>query len=103
VKCGGERVTPSDPSLANGYYLSPCVMVDVRDDMQIAREEVFGAVACLFKFSTEEEVLRRANDSELGLAAGVFTKWVLLYNIIGLMRYEKISNASATNLSLSRY
>lgn len=72
--CGGERVIPSDPTLAGGYYLSPCVMVDVTDDMVIAREEVFGAVACLFPFSDEDEAIRRANDTVYGLSGGVFTK-----------------------------
>ena len=72
--CGGTRVVPVDPALAGGHYLSPCVMTDVRDDAEIARKEVFGAVAVLFRFSDEEEVVRRANESELGLAGGIFTK-----------------------------
>jgi len=74
VLCGGERVILSDPQFRDGYYLSPCILSDVTDDMQIAREEVFGSVACLFSFSTEDEVLRRANDTLFGLAGGVFTK-----------------------------
>jgi len=74
VLCGGERVAQADPELAGGYYLSPCVLADVEDHMEIAREEVFGAVACLFKFATEEEVVKRANDTVYGLAGGVFTK-----------------------------
>jgi len=77
--CGGERVTLSDPEFQDGYFLSPCVLTNVTDDMQVAREEVFGSVACLFPFSTEEEVLRRANDTPFGLAGGVFTQSVL-YN-----------------------
>lgn len=74
VLCGGERVIPSDPCLADGRFLSPCVIVDVTDDMTIAKEEVFGSVACLFPFDDEDEVVRRANNSEFGLAAGIFTK-----------------------------
>ena len=42
--------------------------------MRVAREEVFGPVACLFPFDTEEEVVTRANDTEFGLAGGVFTR-----------------------------
>jgi acyl-CoA reductase-like NAD-dependent aldehyde dehydrogenase len=67
-------VTPPDPNLSGGLFISPAVVVDVTDDMQIAREEVFGPVACIFPFDSEDEVVRRANDSELGLAGGVFTK-----------------------------
>lgn len=77
--CGGERVIPSDPCLAKGHFLSPCVIVDVTDDMKIAKEEVFGSVACLFPFDGEDEVVRRANNSEFGLAAGIFTKLVLFH------------------------
>jgi acyl-CoA reductase-like NAD-dependent aldehyde dehydrogenase len=69
-------VIPPDTRLAGGYYLSPCILTDVTDDMPIAREEVFGSVACLFPFSTEDEVVRRANDANFGLAGGVFTKYV---------------------------
>ena len=74
VLCGGERVTQSEPELQGGYFLSPCILTDVTDDMQVAREEIFGSVASLFSFSTEEEVIRRANDTPFGLAGGVFTQ-----------------------------
>jgi len=77
VLCGGERVIQSDPELQAGYYLSPCILTDVTDDMEVAREEIFGSVACLFPFSTEDEVIRRANDTPFGLAGGVFTRWVV--------------------------
>ncbi|CAM1294846.1 ALDH9A1 (predicted) [Pycnogonum litorale] len=72
VLCGGERVTMPKP-YQNGYFLSPCVMTDCKDDMKIVKEEVFGAVVCVLPFETEEEVIRRANDSNLGLAGAVFT------------------------------
>lgn len=74
VLCGGKRVTPADPNLSRGYYLSPCVLADCTDDMRVVREEVFGAVVSVLPFDTEEEALRRANDSPFGLAAGVMTK-----------------------------
>ena len=57
-----------------GYYLQPTVFADVRDDMTIARDEIFGPVMSVLDFETEEEVMVRANASEFGLAAGVFTK-----------------------------
>ncbi len=71
--CGGERVTPS-AALAGGNFISPCVMTNIDDNTTIAREEVFGSVMAVFSFDTEEEVVRRANNSEFGLAGGVFTK-----------------------------
>lgn len=59
--------------LENGFFLEPTIFADVRDDMIIAREEIFGPVLSLFDFDTEEQVLKRANDTPFGLAAGVFT------------------------------
>lgn len=70
--CGGER--PGDPKLAAGAFLSPAVFTDCADDMSIVREEIFGPVMCVLPFSDEREVIRRANDTPFGLAAGVFTR-----------------------------
>ncbi|TYZ57143.1 hypothetical protein PybrP1_002775 [[Pythium] brassicae (nom. inval.)] len=70
---GGERVAPS-PETANGFFLTPAIFVDCTDDMAIVREEIFGMVMCVLPFDTEDEVLARANDSEFGLSAGVFTR-----------------------------
>jgi len=64
---GGNRI-PSD-----GYYVQPTVFADVTDDMSIAREEVFGPLMSVLSFENEEEVVGRANATEFGLAAGVFT------------------------------
>ncbi|RXN06740.1 aldehyde dehydrogenase family 9 member A1-B-like protein [Labeo rohita] len=74
VLCGGEPFTPADPKLKDGYYMTPCVLDNCTDDMTCVREEIFGPVMSVLSFDTEDEVLRRANDSALGLAAGVFTK-----------------------------
>ncbi|KAK3611299.1 hypothetical protein CHS0354_015712 [Potamilus streckersoni] len=71
VLCGGERVYP-DPELG-GIYLSPCVFTDCHDNMTIVREEIFGALMSVLSFDTEEEVILRANNTEFGLAGGVFT------------------------------
>ncbi|KAF6030001.1 hypothetical protein EB796_011692 [Bugula neritina] len=71
---GGERVTPSDPLLQDGYYLSPCILTNCNDSMRVVKEEIFGAVMCILPFDEEEEVIRRANATHFGLAAGVFTK-----------------------------
>ncbi|SEW15842.1 betaine aldehyde dehydrogenase [Aliiroseovarius sediminilitoris] len=64
---GGERIK------GDGFFLKPTVFADVTDDMTIAREEIFGPVMSVLDFDTEEEVMARANDTEFGLAAGVFT------------------------------
>ena len=64
---GGERID------SDGFYMQPTVFADVTDDMAIAREEIFGPVMSVLDFDTEEEVMARANDTEFGLAAGVFT------------------------------
>ncbi|MBE9636770.1 betaine-aldehyde dehydrogenase [Salipiger mangrovisoli] len=56
-----------------GFYIEPTLFADVTDEMTIAREEIFGPVMSVLKFATEEEALTRANATEFGLAAGVFT------------------------------
>ncbi len=56
-----------------GFYIQPTVFADVTDDMTIAREEIFGPVMCVLDFEDETEVIARANATEFGLSAGVFT------------------------------
>ena len=58
----------------SGFYLEPTVFADVTDDMTIAREEIFGPVMAVLDFEHEEEVVTRANETEFGLSAGVFTR-----------------------------
>lgn len=65
---GGARAQPN-----TGYFVQPTVFADVTDQMTIAREEVFGPVMAVLDFETEDEVIERANATEFGLAAGVFT------------------------------
>jgi len=69
---GGGR--PSQPELAAGFFVEPTLFGDVRNDMRLAREEVFGPVAAAIRFSSEEEALRLANDTAFGLAAGIWTR-----------------------------
>ncbi|MET2832982.1 betaine-aldehyde dehydrogenase [Mesorhizobium shangrilense] len=66
--CGGRQLDRP------GFYLEPTVFAEVTDGMSIAREEIFGPVMSVLDFDTEEEVVTRANATEFGLAAGVFTK-----------------------------
>jgi len=68
---GGARVT--EGSLARGYFVAPTVFDGCRDDMDIVRQEIFGPVMSVLEFEDEDEVIARANATEFGLAAGVFT------------------------------
>ena len=68
LECGGRRVGDK------GYFIEPTVFSNVKDDMRIAQEEIFGPVMQILQFKTLDEVIERANDSEYGLAGGVFTK-----------------------------
>ena len=68
---GGNRVTTG--ALAQGYFVAPAIFDNCRDDMAIVREEIFGPVMSILEFDEEREVIERANATEFGLAAGVFT------------------------------
>ena len=69
---GGARVT--DGEYAKGAYVAPTVFTDCTDKMTIVREEIFGPVMSILVYDTEEEVIRRANDTDYGLAAGLVTR-----------------------------
>ncbi|MCT4555628.1 MAG: betaine-aldehyde dehydrogenase [Pelagimonas sp.] len=74
-KAEGARLVAGGSAIeGNGFYIQPTVFADVTDDMTIAREEIFGPVMSVLDFDTEEEVIPRANDTEMGLSAGVFTR-----------------------------
>jgi len=64
----------SDDVPIGGIYCAPTLMTGVSNDMQIAREEIFGPVLVAFDFESEDEAVEIANDSEYGLAAGVWSK-----------------------------
>ncbi len=69
---GGERLNEGE--LAKGAFVAPTVFTDCRDDMKIVQEEIFGPVMSILGYDSEDEVIRRANDTEFGLAAGIVTK-----------------------------
>jgi (Z)-2-((N-methylformamido)methylene)-5-hydroxybutyrolactone dehydrogenase len=69
---GGGR--PGAPELADGFFVEPTIFGEVDNGMGIAREEVFGPVLAALRFSSEEEAVRLANDTQYGLAAGVWTR-----------------------------
>ncbi|XP_024924970.2 aldehyde dehydrogenase family 2 member B4, mitochondrial isoform X2 [Ziziphus jujuba] len=68
LECGGGRLGNK------GYFVEPTVFSDVKDDMLIAQDEIFGPVQSILKFKDIDEVIKRANATRYGLAAGVFTK-----------------------------
>ena len=70
--CGGARAT--GPGLDKGNFVQPTIFADCPDDCRIVREEIFGPVMSVLPFTDEDEVVRRANDTPFGLAAGVFTR-----------------------------
>jgi aldehyde dehydrogenase (NAD+) len=93
LACGGMRVGE------RGYFIQPTVFADVQDDMKVAREEIFGPVMSVIPFRNLDEVIARANRTNYGLAAGVWTRdikkahaiangvragtvWVNCYNIL---------------------
>ncbi|MFT4886906.1 MAG: betaine-aldehyde dehydrogenase [Pseudohongiellaceae bacterium] len=69
---GGTALQPS--SAPNGYFVAPTVFINCHDDMTIVQDEIFGPVMSVLTFSDEDDVISRANNTALGLAAGVFTQ-----------------------------
>ncbi|TYH68986.1 hypothetical protein ES332_D05G026100v1 [Gossypium tomentosum] len=73
---GGKRLG------SKGFYIEPTIFTDVKEDMTIAKEEIFGPVMSLMKFKTMEEAIKRANNTTYGLAAGVITKNLNVANMV---------------------
>ncbi|GAB6898522.1 hypothetical protein JCM9957A_16120 [Kineosporia succinea] len=71
VLTGGHA---TDGGGLGGYFYEPTVLVDVNNGMRVVQEEIFGPVVAIMPFDTEDEVVALANDTEYGLAAGVWTK-----------------------------
>jgi acyl-CoA reductase-like NAD-dependent aldehyde dehydrogenase len=69
LELGGHRIE----AMPDGWYFEPTVLTDATNDMQIAREEVFGPVLCVIPYDTVEEAIAMANDSQYGLTAAVFS------------------------------
>lgn len=77
VLYGGDtspRAVQVPAALRDGYWVQPTVFTDCTDSMKIVKEEIFGPVMCILTYDTVDEVVKRANATDLGLAAGVFGK-----------------------------
>ena len=72
LACGGER--PSDPALANGWFMPPTVFVGVTQAMRIAREEIFGPVLSVLRWTDEGQMIDDVNAVEYGLSCSIFTR-----------------------------
>jgi betaine-aldehyde dehydrogenase len=69
---GGKQ--PDDPKLAQGFFVEPTIFADVTSDMRIAREEIFGPVLSVLKWTDEDELFRQVNATEYGLTASIWTR-----------------------------
>lgn len=74
VDQGAELLTGGIRTFDQGYFVSPTIFANVQDDMTIAKEEIFGPVVAALPFEDLDEVIKRANDTEYGLAAGLWTE-----------------------------
>jgi succinate-semialdehyde dehydrogenase/glutarate-semialdehyde dehydrogenase len=95
VAKGAEILTGGEAVPGKGYFYEPTVLINVPDSAECLRDEIFGPVAVLQRFHTEDEMIRRANDTEYGLVAYLFTKDLkrglalserLEYGMVGLNR-----------------
>ena len=91
---GGKAVHPQ--GFEQGYFIEPTIMTNCHDDMRIVREEIFGPVMSVLTFKTEDEAIKRANDTDFGLGAGLITS--------DLSRAHRVAHAlHAGNIWINSY
>jgi len=74
ARIAAQAPLPQDPRLRNGYFVPPTLLVGVRPEMRVAREEIFGPVICVIPFDDYEEAIEIANGTAFGLVAAVYTR-----------------------------
>ncbi|KAG6658490.1 aldehyde dehydrogenase family 2 member C4-like [Carya illinoinensis] len=79
---GATLLTGGKPMAQKGYYIEPTIFADVKEEMLIAKDEIFGPVMALSKFKTIEEAIKKANSTRYGLAAGIVTKDLNVANTV---------------------
>jgi succinate-semialdehyde dehydrogenase/glutarate-semialdehyde dehydrogenase len=93
VSKGARVIAGGHRSALGGSFIEPTILTQVSDDMRVFREEIFGPVAPLFKFTTEQEAIAMANDTEVGLACYFYSRDIgriwrvgegLEYGIVGI-------------------
>ena len=73
ARIAAQGTVPADPRLAGGYWVPPTVLADVTADMTVAQEEIFGPIACVIRYETEDEAVAIANGTAYGLTAAIIT------------------------------
>jgi acyl-CoA reductase-like NAD-dependent aldehyde dehydrogenase len=74
ARIAAQGTVPADPRLAGGYWVPPTVLADVTADMTVAQEEIFGPIACVIRYETEDEAVAIANGTAYGLTAAIITR-----------------------------
>jgi len=99
VLCGGQRHE------LGGTWFAPTILADATPEMALAREEIFGPVAPLFRFSSEDEAIAMANDTEFGLAAYFFTKdHARVWRVAGQLEYGMVGvNSGAISTEVAPF
>jgi acyl-CoA reductase-like NAD-dependent aldehyde dehydrogenase len=72
--CTGGEPPALEGAFQNGYFFQPTILSDVKNQMRVAQEEIFGPVVSILSFKDEEDLLKQANDTIYGLSAGLWTR-----------------------------
>ncbi len=92
VAKGARVIAGGKPHELGGNFFEPTIVADITSDMRLAREEIFGPVAPLFRFETEEEAVQIANDTEFGLAAYFFTRdYARVFRVSEALEYGMVA------------
>ena len=92
VAKGARIIAGGKPHALGGNFYEPTIVADINNDMRLAHEEIFGPVAPLFRFETEEEAVRIANDTEFGLAAYFFTRdYARVFRVSEALEYGMVA------------
>ena len=92
VAKGARIIAGGKPHELGGNFFEPTIVADITGDMRLAHEEIFGPVAPLFRFDTEEEAVQIANDTEFGLAAYFFTRdYARVFRVSEALEYGMVA------------